>query len=80
MDGLTEGSVLSEAENTEKAGERYARRSVAYYYLGEARWFKGDREGAAELFQASIGSGGMSSSAEHVSAQANLKLLDRGTP
>ncbi len=80
MDGLTEGSVLSEAENTEKADERYARRSVAYYYLGEARWFKGDREGAAELFQASISNGSISSLAENVSAQANLKLLDKGKP
>src|SRR4030066_195218 len=49
----------------------------AYYYLGEYRLMKGDRQGAEEFFRKSIETG-IRYFSEHHSSQAMLKLMADG--
>jgi tetratricopeptide (TPR) repeat protein len=73
MDGLSERDVLKEARNAATTEEIRTRLCGAYYYLGEARWFKGDRQGAVAFFINSIDTVRRCDEAD--SAQANLMII-----
>jgi tetratricopeptide (TPR) repeat protein len=76
MDGLSESDVLKEARDAKTTEEINERLCKAYYYLGEARLFKGDRQGAAEFFLKSIDTN-VRSCMEYGSSKANLRLMEK---
>ena len=74
----TELHIINHAQQTGKnEKEIKGRLCEAYYYLGEYRLMKGDRQGAEEFFRKSIETG-IRYFSEHHSSQAMLKLMADG--
>src|SRR4030066_90725 len=74
----TELHIINHAQQPGKnEKEIKGRLCEAYYYLGEYRLMKGDRQGAEEFFRKSIETG-IRYFSEHHSSQAMLKLMADG--
>jgi len=72
-ENVPEGMILKEAHGG-YGKEKRERLCEAYYYLGEHRLSKGDRKGADEYFQISIGTNAFTT-AEYLNSKSMLKLM-----
>ncbi|HXZ25367.1 MAG TPA: tetratricopeptide repeat protein, partial [Nitrospiria bacterium] len=71
MDNLNEQSVLAQAGKGKEAKERLCE---AYFFLGVKRLAAGNREGAADYFTKSVGTG-ETAATEYQSSKALLELM-----
>jgi tetratricopeptide (TPR) repeat protein len=73
-ENVPEGMILKEAHRG-YGKEKRERLCEAYYYLGEHRLSKGDRKGAEEYFQKSIGTNAFTM-AEYLNSRSMLRLME----
>ena len=77
MDGITEEQVLSKAKTGKTPTETNEQLCEAYYYLGMAKLWKGDKEGAKQFFKKSVETD-VKNFNEYDLSKNNLKLMEQG--